>query len=182
MTFDPSQLEQAAREAAMNALEAGVRAGCEYMTELLKASVSSGLPGQSIAGTASPMMYRRETKRGGKWERSPIEWSGGAKLRTRMYSRTGEGARSIGYMILERDDAKGVIRVLIGGDSPENNTRGGFRTLPGYMTGHEFGIRYPTRGIGKGTGPVVQRPWLRNTVNTYWGSFQQVVMDVASQG
>ena len=181
MTFDPSALEAAARRAAMDALEAGVHAGCSYMCELLKAAVSHGLPGQTTAiGTVSPMMYRRQTKRGGKWERSPIEWSGGQKLRARLHRRTGEGMRSIGYMIVERDDTKGTIRARIGGDSPENDTRGGFRTLPGYMTGHEMGIRYPTIGPDKGTGAVIQRPWLRSTFNRYWGSFQQVVMEVAS--
>ena len=174
-------LIDAARRAAMTALEAGVHSGCEYMCQLLKAAVSNGLPGQSIAGTVSPMMYRRATARGGRWERSPIEWSGGRKLRERPRSRTGEGARSIGYQIIERDYGKGIIRVRIGGDSPENNTQGGFHTLPGYMTAHELGVRYPTSGIMKGTGPVVQRPWLRQTFSTYWGSFQQVVMDTASQ-
>lgn len=177
-------LIDAARRAAMTALEAGVHSGCEYMCQLLKAAVSNGLPGQSIAGTVSPMMYRRATARGGRWERSPIEWSGGRKLRERPRSRTGEGARSIGYQIIERDYGKGIIRVRIGGDSPENNTQGGFHTLPGYMTGHELGIR--TMGPGdtiKGprTGPVVQRPWLRTVFQTYSGSFQQVVMDTASQ-
>ena len=181
MTFDPSTLEAAAREAAMNALEAGVHAGCGYMVQLLQASVSSGLPGQSISGTVSPMMYLRETRRGGRWERNPAEWSGGRKIRIRLQSRSGEGARSIGYQIIERDDTKGIIHVRIGGDSPENDTRGGFRTLPGYMTGHEMGIRYPTIGPDKGTGPVVQRPWIRNTFNSYWNSFVQVVNDVAGQ-
>lgn len=185
MTFDPSTLVNAARAAAMNAMEAGVHAGCSYMVQLLQAAVSNGLPGPSAKGSVSPMMYRRPTKRGGRWERSPIEWSGGAKLRTRLRSRTGEGARSIGYEIKERDAAAGIIRVLIGGDSPDNDTKGGFRTLPGYMTGHEMGIRYPKRGpgkgTGKGTGPVVQRPWLRSTVDRYWGSFQQVVLDTAGQ-
>ena len=121
-------LIDAARRAAMTALEAGVHSGCEYMCQLLKAAVSNGLPGQSIAGTVSPMMYRRATARGGRWERSPIEWSGGRKLRERPRSRTGEGARSIGYQIIERDYGKGIIRVRIGGDSPENNTQGGFHT------------------------------------------------------
>lgn len=182
MNFDPSALEAAARRSAMNALERGVHAGCGYMVSLLQSAVSSGLPGPSAAGSISPMMYRRPTKRGGKWERSPVEWSGGKKLRFQLHKRTGEGQRSIGYEINERNDAEGFIKVLIGGDSPENDTKGGFNTLPGYMTGHELGIRYPTRGIGKGTGPVVQRPWLRSTVSTYWESFQQVVIDVASQG
>ena len=185
MTFNPQPLIDAARHAAMDALERGVHAGCSYMEELLKASVSNGLPGQSISGSVSPFVYARKNKNGTvQLMTRPKPWQGGQKIRKRLSKRTGRGMDSIGYQIKERNDASGTITVLIGGDARGAETQGGFKTLPGYMTGHEMGIRVMGPGDkirGPRTGPVVQRPWLRQTVSAYWGSFVQVTTDVMGQ-
>ena len=185
MAINMSAIEQAARKIAMDALESGVRAGCEYLSLILQAKVSSGhsLP-TAMRGPVgkNPFKYRRgatETTKA-KWEASPPEWAGAPK----SYGGapgvvSGEGRKSIGYQIIERNDAAGTIRVLIGGDSPENNSKGGFNTLPGYMTGHELGIAYPTNPKSTKPKRVVQRPWLRNTVDEFWGPFTDMVIRVA---
>ena len=186
MPIDTTAIVEAARKIAMDRLERGVHAGCMYMESLLQMTVShsGGIPmqGPHGRGVASPFKYRRGKGRKGKWETHPAEWAGGQRLRDiPPLSRSGRGMRSIGYKIIERDDAKGIIRVLIGGDARGYGTQGGFNRLPGYMTGHELGVRYPTRGPHKGSGPVIQRPWLRSTVSRYWGSFVSVVTHVASE-
>jgi len=191
MPINGQAIAEAARKAAMDAMERGARAGCQYLVELLQATVSSAgaipMQGPHGRGVGSPFKYARKGKRGivydpfpREWEKAP--WEQATRLRDMPpLSRSGAGARSIAYTFIERDDTKGIIRVRIGGDAKGAGTQGGFTTLPGYMTGHELGIRYPTRGPMKGTGPVIQRPWLRSTVNRYWGSFISVVTHVASE-
>jgi len=181
--IDQTVLEHAARRAAMGALEQGVREGATYMCELLRAAVSG--PGNIVSsgphgrGVSSPFRFRRKTSRGGRWENYPQEWEGAQKFRHDPPGvRTGAGRNSIGYQIKDRDDAKGTITFMIGVDA---SAPGGMTTLASYLLGHDFGIRYPTIGPMKGSGPVLQRPWFRSTIDRYWESFSSVIVSVATR-
>lgn len=161
------RLEQAARIAASNlvtTLKTVVTAGAEDGTNLRKPA--SGTPFLFVEEDGT---VRRRRVRGTRYRR---EGPPGV--------RSGDGMRSICYEIRGRYDTLGVIVVRIGVD---NSAPGGTRQLQSYMLAHDLGIRYPTRGGPgvKGTGPLIQRPWLRNGVRHYLPEFTSIITNVIQQ-
>ena len=202
MPVNVQALERAARKAAMDAMERGVRNGCEYVTELLKMVVSGPSSGVMSAqparglGKVSMHLYREQkgfTPKTGdrsiglprlherdRWVAKPPEWGTAAKVReTPPGMVTGKGRESIGWQIKNRNDAAGTITVWIGIDA--SAPKGGFGIMPSPLFAWDTGIRVKGPGTSvkdntsPRTGPVVQHPWLRSTLQNYWGSFVSVV-------
>ena len=202
MPINTQALERAARNAAMDAMERGVHAGCSYMEELLKLTVSGPSGGVLSAqkprglGKVSMHLYREQkgfTPKTGntslglprthgkdRWVAKPPEWGTAVKIReTPPGMKSGKGRESIGYQIKNRNDAAGTITVWIGVDA--SAPKGGFGIMPSPLFAWDTGIRvkgpgtsYSDNKSGR-TGPVVQHPWLRSTIAAYWGSFLSVV-------
>ena len=203
MPINTQALERAARKAAMDAMERGVHAGCSYMEELLKLTVSGPSGGVLSAqkprglGKVSMHLYREQkgfTPKTGntslglprthgkdRWVAKPPEWGTAVKIReTPPGMKSGKGRESIGYQIKNRNDAAGTITVWIGVDA---SAAGGMCVLKSYLLGWDTGIRVKGPGTAISaaanreprTGPVVQHPWLRSTISAYWESFVSVV-------
>jgi hypothetical protein len=180
--LDPTALIAAARRVAMDRLEKGVRVGSELMVELLRKTVDGSGGMQRRTKMRPSIIYRRQTKHGGRFEKYPPEWDKALRMRDiAPGKRTGAGQNAIGYKIVDRDDSKGEIRVWIGVD---DSAPGGIHMPGGYMMAWETGIRVREPGDpikGKRSGPVIQRPWLRTTFDRYFDSYTAVVASVAAQ-
>ena len=177
MAIDVENLKAVLRGRAMARLEAGLRSGGDWLCEILKATVD-GNGASEFAGKAavSPFIYVDENGKQRRGRRGKT-WKPGVDAPT-AFGRsgppgmiTGAGRESIGYQIVDKDFDAGTITLRIGvEDSPD--ARGGFKQLPGYMMGHELGIRRGKKGLGV----VTQRPWLRVTVSRYWSEFAAIVI------
>lgn len=160
-----------ARQQAMRRLEAGVREGCDWMCEQLK-QVVSGPGGESQPHGQPEIFYVDE--RGRKIHRSrAAKWAGATFTRTGPPGEdTGAGKNSIKFEIVESNFDEGTVTARIGVD---NSAKGGMTQLQSYMLAHELGYRIPTSGPNKGTGAVVQRPWLRSTIKRYSPELAMIV-------
>ena len=163
------------RTIVMDRLERGVRSGADHLVIMLKALVSGpGGPDTRRPASVTPFLkvdrQGRVTRRRGEGQyvrRGPPQM------------RSGEGMRSICFGDIRRDDAAGTIIVGIG---VKAGAAGGTQQLKSYMMAHDLGIHYPTIGPAKGTGPVIQHPWLRSGVNHYLPEFTTIVTSVAQGG
>lgn len=179
VTYPSNSLDETARmmvavmkQQAMRRLEIGVRAGCDWMCEVLKQVV--GGPSGQEQPTGRPEIYYVD-ERGRKVARNKAaKWTGAAFARTGPPGKdTGAGQASIHFEIVERNFEKLTITARIGVDG---TAAGGTRQLGSYMLIQELGYRIPTLGPDKGTGPVVQRPWLRTTINRYLPELSMIVV------
>jgi hypothetical protein len=176
----PNSLERYLREElrrrAFARLEAGVRAGSDLMCTILK-EVVSGAPGEDLrreARSGSPFVYM-DRQTGRVRSRRPSE-KGIANVRDKAPGvDSGAGRASICFEIIRRDEAAGTITVRIGVDA----SAPGGTDMQSYMLAHDMGIRYPTRGPAKGSGAVIQRPWLRAGIKKYWSEFAAEVILVS---
>lgn len=175
MTLNAEAFRERLRRRAFHRLERGVRVGADWLVEVLKATVGGATVEQFVHGPASvtPFAY---VERDGRVRVRPRQWSGAERLRDTPPGRiTGAAQASICFQIVERDIGAGRLVLRIGTDA----TAPGGTYIQSYLVAHEFGIRYPTRGPLKGTGPVVQRPWARVTIQRYWVEWTSLAVAVA---
>lgn len=142
----------------------------DFMCEVLKGVVSGQSPGHRPGpASVTPFLY---VDRSGRMRRRRGE--GEYRRGQPPGVVTGAGMQSIKYQIREQDLVAGRVLLWIGVDA----SAPGGTYLQSYMLAHDLGIRYPTRGPLKGTGPVIQHPWLRVTVHRYKAPMAQLIVGV----
>lgn len=183
MPLDVANLAAVLRRRAMMRLVAGVRAGSDHVCTVLKATVSAPTAESDDRGPAEPGVFEWHPE---KYRGDVPQWAAGSPIRHHRrrngvlhakigdppYMRSGEGRNSIGFQITRVDYVEGVVVVRFGVDGTARDPQ------HPYMLFHERGIRYPTLGPSKGTGPLIVRPWLRPTLRKYWDEFGAIVIMV----
>lgn len=175
MPIDVHNLMAVLRGRALDRLEAGVHRGADLMVQHLKMVVAGEDPShQRGLANVTPFLYVEPTGRVRSRRKFIEQWKMVTQF-TRLGPphSTGAGRDSIGYQIKEKNYEEGKIVVRIGVNA---NAPGGMTTLRSYMMGHELGIRYPTNPNSKAPKHVIQRPWLRVTLNRYWSEFAATVL------
>lgn len=169
MPFNADALRDMIRRNAIRRVVAGVRVGADLLVEHLKALVS-GPGAEDVRGPAAvtPFLYvdqrgRATRRRGGGHQYLRLEAPG---------VQTGAGQDSICFEIREVNYDEGYILLVIGVD----NSAPGGTYIQSYMLAHDLSIHYPTMGPAKGTGPILQRPWLRTGIHRYWNEFSAAVV------